>query len=129
MIDNVMKYWPVLVVSGSFVSTWVAWSAKKHFVSHADLSAASAAMGQRVGCVETKVNRLELDTADKIHDLEKDMITVKSRLDAMPTKEDLHRIEVAITSVAGNLQAVAASQKGMERQLHLMMKSKIEDDA
>ena len=129
MIDAAMKYWPVLVVVGSFITTWVSWSAKKHFVSHADLSAANAVIGKRVGGVEAKVNQLELNTSDKIHALEKDMIKVKSRLDAMPTKEDLHRIEVAVTSVAGNLQSVAASQKGIERNLHLIMKSRIEDDA
>jgi len=129
MIDAIMKYWPALVLAGSFFTTWASWSAKKHFVSHADLSAISAAMGQRVGTVETRVSQLALDTSDKVHDLEKDMVAVKSRLDAMPTKEDLHRIEVAISNVAGSLQGVAASQKGMERQLHLVMKSTIGDDA
>ena len=129
MIDALMKYWPVLVVVGSFFTTWASWSAKKHFVSHADLSASNANMGRRVGQVEAKVSRLELDTSDKVHALERDMIKVKSRLDSMPTKEDLHRIEVAVTSVAGNLQSVAASQKGIERNLHLIMKSRIEDDA
>lgn len=116
MIDGLMKYWPVLVVLGSFLSSWLLWSAKKQFVSQSALEAVKAKTMARVGGVEGRVINLETD-----------MAVVKNRLAEMPTKEDLHRVELAVAGVSGELQGMAASQRAIERNLHLIVKSKIED--
>lgn len=117
MNEHLLRYWPVLVVMVSLVSAWVSWAVRKEYVSHGVLDAAKAGFISRVGGVETKVIALE-----------QDMAIVKNRLDALPTKDDLHRIEVAVTTVAGDLKAVGANQMGLVRNIHLLMRERIEEE-
>ncbi|UQZ88308.1 hypothetical protein C4J81_15430 [Deltaproteobacteria bacterium Smac51] len=121
MIESVMKFWPVIVVMGSIITTIAAWSAKKQFASHADLTATKSALGARVGEVENKVAALKLESTERFGKLEKEVAVISSRMEAMPTKEDILRLEAAVS-------AVGASQKGIERNLHLIMRARMEED-
>jgi len=115
VIEVALKYWPIIILFGSIITTWVAWSAKRQFATHADLRHSADNVGSRVGKVEARVDYLE-----------KDMAVIKVKLEALPSKEDIHRVELGIAGVSGNLQSLATSIKGVERMVHLLTKAEME---
>jgi hypothetical protein len=103
-----------VVVVGSVVSSWVAWSARKQFVTHVDLGASESKTGKRIGAVEIRVMNLE-----------KDLSVIKTTLEHLPTKADIGQIELAIANVAGDLKGLTASTKAIERVTHLITRAKM----
>ncbi|MDR1656146.1 MAG: DUF2730 domain-containing protein [Deltaproteobacteria bacterium] len=114
MIESILKYWPVLVVFASLISSWVAWSARKQFVSHRDLGASEVKTGKRIGAVENRVMALE-----------QDMAVIRTKLDNLPTKADIAKVELAVSNVSGDLKGISASLKAMERVTHLITRAKM----
>ena len=114
MIEALFKYWPALVMAGSVITSWVAWSARKQFVTHGDMDNSEAKTGKRIGSVENRVMVLE-----------QDMAVLKVKLDALPTKVDIGKVELAVTNVSGELKGIAASVKSLERITHLVTRAKM----
>jgi hypothetical protein len=114
MIENVLKYWPIIVVFGSLISSWVAWSARREFVTHKDLSESEIKTGKRIGAVEKRVM-----------DLEQGMAIIKTKIDALPTRDDIAKIELGLSNLSGDLKGIAASVKSVERATHLITRAKL----
>jgi hypothetical protein len=136
MIESVMKYCPALVMVGSVVTSWVAWSARRQFVTHGDMGVSESRTGKRIGSVENRVKVLE-----------EDMAVLKVKLDALPTKDeigrvelaiaklagemttatraDLGKVELAVSNVSGELKGIASSVKSLERITHLVTRAKM----
>jgi hypothetical protein len=117
MIESALKYWPVLVVLGSLISSWVAWSAQKQFVTHGVMADSLAKTGRRIGEVEKRVTSLE-----------KDMGVLNVKLDNVANKADIHKVEVAVANVAGDIKAIAVNVKAVERIHHLITRASMEGD-
>ena len=95
-----------------------------------------AKTGKRIGSVENRVMVLE-----------QDMAVLKVKLDALPTKvdigkvelalanlsgdimnltrTDIGKVELAVTNVSGELKGIAASVKSLERITHLVTRAKM----
>ena len=120
-VEHLMKFWPALVFGGNVLLGWLFWSAKKHFASQATV----AELARRLDALDEKTDK-RLDT------VERDLAVLTSRLEAMPTKESVHRLEVALSRMEGDLQGLASSMdirtKGIERGLHLLLKCQMEPE-
>jgi hypothetical protein len=112
LIETALKYWPFLLVLGSMISSWVAWSARKQFVVHSDLSNTEIKVGKRIGAVENRVMTLE-----------QDMAIIKTKLDTLPTKEDIANVSLAVSKIDGTMRGIESSIRALERQTHLLMRA------
>jgi len=133
----VLKLWPILVVLASIFSSWALWSAKKQFVSKDEAVKQDekhiALLNQRSELFGGKLDCLRDKTDHRMDVMEKDIAVIHSRLEGLPTKDDMHRIEIAVGKVGGEFQARAASQeaslKALERNMHLLLKCQMEPES
>jgi len=120
-LQDLVKLWPLLVLIVNGALGWLFWSAKKHFASRETV----VELRGRLNCLD--------DEADKRLDkIERELAVLASRLEAMPTKESVHRLEVAISRMEGDIQGLASAldirTKGIERGLHLLLKCQLEPE-
>ena len=101
MIEALFKYWPALVMAGSVITSWVAWSARKQFVTHGDMDNSEAKTGKRIGSVENRVMVLE-----------QDMAVLKVKLDALPTTGDIGKVELALANLSGDIMNLTRTDIG-----------------
>ena len=104
-VEHLMKFWPALVFGGNVLLGWLFWSAKKHFASQATV----AELARRLDALDEKTDK---------------------RLDE--TKESVHRLEVALSRMEGDIQGLTATMdartKAIERGLHLLLKCQMEPE-
>ncbi|MCL2029536.1 MAG: DUF2730 family protein [Deltaproteobacteria bacterium] len=109
---------------------WLYWNAKKHFACKHELSEFKESFSGRLeggfGSLNTRMERQNEAANCRLELLEKDLILTASRMGELPTKDDVNRLEVGISSVSGDVRAVVTGVKGLERNLHLLMRSRIE---
>jgi len=130
--QDVIKYWPLLVVLVNGALGWLFWSAKKHFASNKEMTDLAASLSSRGKELGEDLDELRKEADKRLDALEREVAVLKSRLEALPTKESVHRLEVAIGRVEGDLQGLAATleatTRGIERNIHLLLRCQMEPE-
>jgi hypothetical protein len=112
MLESIIKYWPVLVVFGSLISSWVAWSARRQFITYSDFSEHKKKTGERIGAVENKVVSLE-----------RDMAIIKKGMEHLPTKDDINQLKSEMKDDIGSVKLAVSNVNGEVKSLSVLVKS------
>lgn len=92
IMDELNRWWPLLSIAATLVCGWCLWQLSRRFVSreeHAAVLEAQNALSRRV------------DTLEK-------------RMETVPDNETMHKIELSLTELRGDMKAVCSRMDGME---------------
>lgn len=92
IMDELNRWWPLLSIAATLVCGWCLWQLSRRFVSREEHSAvleAQSVLSRRV------------DTLEK-------------RMETVPDNETMHKIELSLTELRGDMKAVCSRMDGME---------------
>lgn len=95
IMDELNRWWPLLSIAATLVCGWCLWQLSRRFVSREEHSAvleAQSALSRRV------------DTLEK-------------RMETVPDNKTMHKIELSLTELRGDMKAVCSRMDGMETSL------------
>lgn len=68
-----------------------------------------------IAAINTRIGALEQAHADRITELESDMRSVSEALKHLPDQESVHRVELQVERLGGQLNSVAKSVESIDR--------------
>lgn len=102
-MEELLRWWPVIVTVGNLVVVWIAWSLRK--MADGRIAEVGQALGKRI---------------DRQHER---ILVLEEGIKHLPQREDIVRLNNAIGEVAGDMKAVRESLRRydtMERQVTLI---------
>ena len=110
MIEDLLKYWPIVVLLGNALAVWILWSMRRAFAS------------------KEEVSKLRDD-----HDTLR--AEVEGKFANLPNKDSVHELELVTTKLTGRIDVLVARMDGdralferVERQLQLVVKGHLRTD-
>ncbi|WP_431282710.1 DUF2730 family protein [Humitalea sp. 24SJ18S-53] len=88
--DEMLKLWPIVVTIGGIVLAGVLWRFRGEFATKADVS---------------ELRSEGVKTAQRLERIERDM-------QHLPTREDIHRIQLGMTEIKGSLGEMRVEARG-----------------
>lgn len=62
---------------------------------------------------------------EEVEDLKNRIITIETALNALPTVEQFHRVEMAVSDVSGDVKEIKASIKAISRTTQLLLENEL----
>lgn len=113
-MDNLLKYWPILLVILNVLGVWVMWSigrglvTKREFEEHARANA-----HERKKEIEV-INKRISDVDAKIAGHEREQTRLTTLIEGLPTQQQ-------ITSLSSKIAEVGAGVEGLGHQMSLLL--------
>lgn len=109
MIEQLFKYWPVLLFFINGFAVWVSWSVRKGVATQEDLKIHADA------------------TSRALKELEGRMTHMEARIEHGPSEDDLLRLHSRLDSLGGDLQRLVGEFSGVRQTLQLLHEFLLEE--
>lgn len=92
LLDEINRWWPLLSIAATLACGWCLWQLSRRFVSREEHDAILEAQDT----LESRVEKLE------------------RRMETVPDAETMHKIELSLMELRGDMKAVCGRMDGME---------------
>ncbi|SCM75427.1 conserved hypothetical protein [uncultured Pleomorphomonas sp.] len=92
-MDEVMRYWPVVAFAFGLALTIAGWAIRKGLASQDELRAEAGTRARADAEIDERLSRLETE------------------MDHIPNKESLHRVDLTLTELRGEIQVLTERLK------------------
>ncbi|MBI2235397.1 MAG: DUF2730 family protein [Magnetospirillum sp.] len=111
-MDDLLKWWPILVVLANGLGLWIMWSLSKKFVPKADFDTFRSSHEEQHDELDEQLKEGELRFA-----------RLDERLGHLPTKDDLVGLRINIERLSGDIRVATAVLRKVEGPVDLVVEN------
>lgn len=109
MIDELLKFWPIVLVALNVIVLWAQWTFKRAVPSHEDVAAVNA-----------RINNVEDIIVARLSEHDQRLTRMEERAKHAPTHEDLTRLHVRMDAMSKELSTLVGESRSASRTLDLI---------
>lgn len=115
MPELLKDWWPVIAFVGPFIVGALGWAIRQGLASKADLNAEKMARAKAIEDAEGRLAATLRTVAETVGKVDGRVAKLEHDFQHLPTKEQVHRLEIVTTEMKGDVKAMGATMKAVER--------------
>jgi predicted nuclease with TOPRIM domain len=112
-MEQLLKYWPVLLFVLNFLGIWVGWSVRKGVATQEDLKAHATEIRKELDDHSDETNRI-------MQDVQRRLTHVEASIQHGPSDDDLKRLHERLDDVSGEMKTLSGQFTGAIEQLRML---------